>query len=45
MLTGLLGVGGGFVIVPALRRLSDLGMQAIIATSLLVIALVGSGSA
>ncbi|WP_440029487.1 TSUP family transporter [Chromobacterium amazonense] len=43
LLTGLLGVGGGFVIVPALRRLSDLGMQAIIATSLLVIALVGSG--
>ncbi|QEL57277.1 sulfite exporter TauE/SafE family protein [Chromobacterium paludis] len=43
LLTGLLGVGGGFVIVPALRRLSDLGMHAIVATSLLVIALVGSG--
>ncbi|MEO2217007.1 sulfite exporter TauE/SafE family protein [Chromobacterium vaccinii] len=44
-LTGLLGVGGGFVIVPALRRLSNLGMHAIVATSLLVIALVGGGSA
>ncbi|MEN6080400.1 sulfite exporter TauE/SafE family protein [Chromobacterium piscinae] len=44
-LTGLLGVGGGFVIVPALRRLSDLGMHAIVATSLLVIALVSGGSA
>ncbi|MBP4052407.1 sulfite exporter TauE/SafE family protein [Chromobacterium violaceum] len=45
LLTGLLGVGGGFVIVPALRRLSDLGMHAIVSTSLLVIALVGGGSA
>lgn len=43
-LTGLLGVGGGFVIVPALRRLTNLGMHSIVATSLLVIALVGSGS-
>ncbi|POZ63016.1 sulfite exporter TauE/SafE family protein [Chromobacterium alticapitis] len=43
LLTGLLGVGGGFVIVPALRRLSDLSMHAIVATSLLVIALVGGG--
>jgi hypothetical protein len=43
-LTGLLGVGGGFVIVPALRRLTDLSMHSIVATSLLVIALVGSGS-
>ncbi|AXE30047.1 hypothetical protein DK842_09140 [Chromobacterium phragmitis] len=43
-LTGLLGVGGGFVIVPALRRISDLGMHAIVSTSLLVIALVGGGS-
>ncbi|AOY00150.1 sulfite exporter TauE/SafE family protein [Jeongeupia sp. USM3] len=41
--TGLLGVGGGFIIVPALRRLSNLGMHAIVATSLFVIALVGSG--
>jgi uncharacterized membrane protein YfcA len=41
LLTGLLGVGGGFVIVPALRRLTNLGMQSIVATSLLVIALTG----
>lgn len=39
-LSGLLGVGGGFVIVPALRRATDLPMNAIVATSLMVIALV-----
>ncbi len=43
-LTGLLGVGGGFVIVPALRRLTDISMHGIIATSLMVITLVGSGA-
>ncbi|HYD81638.1 MAG TPA: sulfite exporter TauE/SafE family protein [Paucimonas sp.] len=42
-LTGLLGVGGGFVIVPLLRRFTDLCMHGIVATSLFVIALVGSG--
>lgn len=42
LLSGLLGVGGGFVIVPALRRLTNLTMHGIVATSLLVIALVGS---
>ncbi|GGP24648.1 sulfite exporter TauE/SafE family protein [Silvimonas amylolytica] len=41
LLTGLLGVGGGFVIVPALRRLTNLPLQSIVATSLLVIALTG----
>ncbi|RAP60946.1 hypothetical protein A6B37_21530 [Achromobacter sp. HZ01] len=41
-LSGLLGVGGGFVIVPALRRATDLPMQAIVATSLGVIALVSA---
>ncbi len=39
-LSGLLGVGGGFVIVPALRRATFLQMQSILATSLAVIALV-----
>jgi uncharacterized protein len=42
MLTGLLGVGGGFVMVPLLRRFSNVSMHGIVATSLAVIALVGS---
>ena len=40
LLTGLLGVGGGFVIVPALQRYTNLVMQSVVATSLAVIALV-----
>ena len=39
-LSGLLGVGGGFVIVPALKRFTDLPLNAIISTSLGVITLV-----
>jgi len=39
-LSGLLGVGGGFVIVPALRMVTDLPMRSIVATSLAVITLV-----
>lgn len=43
-LSGLLGVGGGFVMVPALQRCTDLTMKSIVATSLAVIALVsGTG--
>lgn len=42
-MTGLLGVGGGFVIVPLLRRYSGVSMHGIIATSLMVIAAVSSG--
>jgi uncharacterized membrane protein YfcA len=38
LLTGLFGVGGGFVIVPALTLLLGLNMPAAIGTSLLVIA-------
>ncbi len=40
LLSGLLGVGGGFVIVPALQRYTDLPMKSVVATSLAVIALV-----
>jgi uncharacterized protein len=42
MLSGLLGVGGGFVMVPALQRYTDLTMQSVVATSLAVIALVSA---
>lgn len=45
LLSGLLGVGGGFVLVPALLLLTDLTMQGVIATSLGVIALVSLGTA
>ena len=38
-LSGLLGVGGGFIIVPGLRRISDLPMHSAVATSLLTAAL------
>jgi uncharacterized membrane protein YfcA len=41
---GLLGVGGGFVIVPALRYVSALSMHSVIATSLLAIALISAGT-
>lgn len=43
LLSGLLGVGGGFVIVPALTRFTNLAAQSILATSLAVIALVSIG--
>lgn len=41
-LSGLLGVGGGFVMVPALQRYTDLSTQSVVATSLAVIALVSA---
>lgn len=40
LLSGLLGVGGGFVIVPALARSTDLDIHSVQTTSLAVIALV-----
>lgn len=43
-LTGLLGVGGGFMIVPALRRFTDITMQGVVATSLAVTTLVAGGT-
>jgi uncharacterized membrane protein YfcA len=42
VLSGLLGVGGGFVIVPALKKYSNLGMAHILPTSLSVIALIST---
>ena len=43
LLSGLLGVGGGFVIVPSLTRYTDLAVRSIFATSLAVISLVSIG--
>ena len=40
LMSGLLGVGGGFVIIPALARYTDIETRSIQATSLAVIALV-----
>lgn len=45
LLTGMLGVGGGFLIVPAFRKFSDVRMHGIVATSLMVVALVSLGTA
>jgi len=42
-LSGLLGVGGGFVLVPVLRRYTPLTMHAVTATSLMVLTLVSWG--
>ena len=41
-LTGLLGVGGGFVIVPMLRHYTNASMHTAVGTSLLVVSIVGS---
>lgn len=40
LFSGMLGVGGGFLIVPGVRYLSDLEMHGTIATSLAVIAMI-----
>ena len=42
LLTGILGVGGGFLIVPAFQQLSDIKMHGIVATSLMAIALISA---
>jgi uncharacterized membrane protein YfcA len=41
VLSGFFGVGGGFLIVPALLLITQIGIHRAVATSLLVIALVG----
>lgn len=43
LLSGLLGVGGGFVIVPMMASVSNVPMKGIVATSLAVITLVSIG--
>ncbi len=43
-LAGLLGVGGGFVIVPALRAVSGLSIHSAVATSLMAVALISAGA-
>jgi uncharacterized membrane protein YfcA len=41
-LSGLLGVGGGFVLVPALQRFTNLSVQSVAVTSLAVISMVST---
>ena len=43
-LSGLLGVGGGFLIVPALRLFTNLPFHSAVATSLMTIALTSAGT-
>lgn len=42
--SGMLGVGGGFLIVPGVRQFSNLHMHGIVATSLAVVALISTGT-
>jgi uncharacterized membrane protein YfcA len=44
LLSGLFGVGGGFVLVPVLGRVTDLTMLSIVPTTLASIALISSSS-
>lgn len=44
-LTGMLGVGGGFLIVPMLRKFTDMSLHGIVATTLLVTGLLGVAAA
>lgn len=45
LLTGMLGVGGGFLLVPAFQKASDVKIHGIVATSLMVIALISATTA
>jgi len=42
--TGMLGVGGGFIIVPAFSYFTDARMHSIVSTSLMIIALVSAAT-
>jgi len=42
--SGLLGVGGGFIIMPSLKRFTDLPVKSIVATSLGVLTMVSFGN-
>lgn len=44
MLSGMLGVGGGFLLIPALRAITPLTMHSAIATSLLTVALASAAT-
>jgi uncharacterized membrane protein YfcA len=44
LLSGLLGVGGGFVIVPSLQRVTNFDQQTIVATTLAAVALISISS-
>lgn len=44
LLSGLLGIGGGFVIVPSLQRISNFNPPTIVATTLAAIALITASS-
>lgn len=41
VLSGLFGVGGGFLIIPVLTTVTQLGIHRAVASSLLIIALIG----
>ena len=43
LMTGLLGVGGGFLIVPLMKRFTNLSLPGIVATSLFLISMVSTG--
>jgi uncharacterized membrane protein YfcA len=43
LMTGLLGVGGGFLIVPLMKRFTNLALPGIVATSLFLISMVSTG--
>lgn len=44
LLSGLFGVGGGFIVLPALLHVSKLSFAACVATTLMVLALVSTGT-